>query len=189
MLTCAPRYSSSVAITPKIIPSTSHAARVCEPKNRDLRPSRCGSFRSRITPNVMIPARTATANRSSMNPVNAQCPIHGMENVRENRAPNDSMIVSSKTVKPQNVGACAVPGTVHFSSLRCPITSVVSVATSLPGCARTAAIRSGAGCPLPASRFSHHSRRPAIANATTVRTRPTVIRKTTRTSSISGAQA
>ena len=99
------------------------------------------------------------------------------------------MIVSSKTVKPQNVRACAAPGTVHFSSLRCPITSTVSVATSRPGCARTAAIRSGAGCPLIASRLSHHSRRPAIANATTVRTRPTVIRKTTRTSSISGAQA
>ena len=75
------------------------------------------------------------------------------------------MIVSSKTVKPQNVRACATPGTVHFSSLRCPITSTVSVATSRPGCPRTAAIRSGAGCPLIASRLSHHSRRPAIANA------------------------
>ena len=50
-------------------------------------------------------------------------------------------------------------------------------------------MRSGAGCPLSASRFSHHSRRPAMANATTVSTRPTVIRKTTRTSSVSGAQA
>ena len=171
------------------MPSTSHAAPVCEPKNREARPSRCGSFRNLITANVMIPTSTATANRSSMNPMNAQCPIHGMENVRENRSPYDSMIVSSKTVKPQNVRACAMPGTVHFSSLRCPITSVVSVATSLPTCSRTASIRSGAGCPLIASRFSHHSRRPAIANATTVRTRPTVIRKTTRTSSISGAQA
>ena len=36
------------------------------------------------------------------------------------------MIVSSKIVKPQNVRKCAVPGTVHFSSLRCPRTSVVS---------------------------------------------------------------
>ena len=34
------------------------------------------------------------------------------------------MIVSSSTVNPQNVRACATPGTVHFSSLRCPITSV-----------------------------------------------------------------
>ena len=56
---------------------------------------------------------------------------------------------------------------------------------SRPGCSRTVATRSGAGCPLNASRFSHHTRRPAIASATTVRTRPTVIRKTTRTSSVS----
>ena len=119
----------------------------------------------------------------------AQCPIPGIANVRLNRSPYDSMIVSSKNVKPQNVSACATPGTVHFSSLRCPITSVASAAASRPGCDRTAAIRSGAGCPLPASRFSHHSRRPAIPNATTVRTRPTVIRRATRTSSLSGAQA
>ena len=99
------------------------------------------------------------------------------------------MIVSSNTVKPQNVRACATPGTVHFSSLRCPITSMASAATSRPGCARTASTRSGAGCPLIASRFSHHSRRPATANATTVSTKPTVIRKTTRTSSISGGQS
>ena len=117
-----------------------------------------------------------------MNPTNAQCPIQGSANVRENSAPYDSMIVSSSTVKPQNVSACAAPGTVHFSSLRCPITSVVSVSTSRPGCSRTAATRSGAGCPLNASRFSHHIRRPATASATTVSTRPTVIRRTTRTS-------
>ena len=87
MLTCAPRYSSSVAITRKISPSTSHAAPVCEPKNRDLRPSRCGSLRSRITAKVISPASTATANRSSINPMNAQCPIHGIANVRLNRSP------------------------------------------------------------------------------------------------------
>ena len=87
MLTCAPRYSSSVTITSKIIPSTSHAAPVCEPKNRDLRPSRCGSLRSRITAKVISPASTATANRSSIKPVNAQCPIPGIANVRLNRSP------------------------------------------------------------------------------------------------------
>ena len=79
-------------------------------------------------------------------------------------------------MKPQNVSACATPGTVHFSSLRCPITSVACVATSRPGCLRTAAIRSGAGCPLIASRLSHHSRRPAIANAAAVRKSPMTIR-------------
>ena len=99
------------------------------------------------------------------------------------------MIVSNSTMKPQNVSACAAPGTVHFSSLRCPTTSVAWVSTSRPGCDRTAAIRSGAGCPVNASRFSHHSRRPAIPSATTVSTKPTVIRKTTRTSSVSGSQS
>ena len=43
------------------------------------------------------------------------------------------MMVSTSTMKPQNVAACAAPGTVHFSSLRCPITSVASVAASRPG--------------------------------------------------------
>ena len=69
------------------MPSTSHAAPVCEPKNRDLRPSLCGSFRSRITAKVMMPASTPTANRSSMNPMNAQCPIPGIANVLLNRSP------------------------------------------------------------------------------------------------------
>src|SRR6516225_9978844 len=87
VLICAPRYSSSVAITPKIIPSTSHAALVCDPKNRDLRPSLSGLSRIRITVNVMIPPSTPTANRSSRNPTSAQCPIQGSENVRLNSAP------------------------------------------------------------------------------------------------------
>ena len=34
------------------------------------------------------------------------------------------MIVKSRTMKPQNAAACAAPGTVHFSSFRCPTTSV-----------------------------------------------------------------
>ena len=74
-------------MTVAIIASTTHAARVCEPKNRDRRPSLCGLLRTRITVNVTMPARTPRANRSSMNPMNAQCPIPGIANVRENRAP------------------------------------------------------------------------------------------------------
>ena len=93
------------------------------------------------------------------------------------------MIVSSKTMKPQKVAACAAPGTVHFSSLRCPMTSVASTPASRPGCERTAAIRSGAGCPARPTLASHHRRRPASANAATVSTRPTTIRRTTKTSS------
>ena len=88
-------------------------------------------------------------------------------------------MVSSSTMKPQNVAAWAAPGTDHFSSLRCPTTSTAWTSTSRPGCDRTDATRSGAGWPVNASRFSHHSRRAAIVNATAVRTRPTVIRRTT----------
>jgi hypothetical protein len=99
------------------------------------------------------------------------------------------MIVSSRTMKPQKVAACAAPGMLHLNSLRWPMTSVASVSTSRPGWVRTAAIRSGAGWPLRARRFSHHSRRPAITNAAAVRTKPTTMRRTTRTSSVLGAQA
>ena len=90
------------------------------------------------------------------------------------------MMVSSRTMKPQKVNAWARPGTVHFSSLRWPITSAASTPASRPGCERTAAIRSGAGCPARPTRASHHNRRPASANAATVKTRPTTIRRTTK---------
>ena len=69
------------------MPSTSHAAPVCDPANRDARPSRFGSLRSRITANVISAARTRTANRSSRNPSANECPIPGIANVRENRSP------------------------------------------------------------------------------------------------------
>ena len=74
-------------MTRKIIPSTSQAAPVWLPANRDSRPSRSGLLRSRITANVMMPASTPTANRSSMNPMNAQCPMPGIANVLLNRLP------------------------------------------------------------------------------------------------------
>ena len=167
-------------MTGVIMARTTQAARVWEPKNRDRRPSLCGSLRSRITVNVARPQSTPTENRSSRNPIAAQWPIPGIANVRENRSPYASMIVSSSTMKPQNVAAWAAPGTDHFSSLRCPTTSVSWVSASRPGCDRAYSSRSGAGWPLNASRFSHQNRRPAMANAATVSTRPTIIRKTTR---------
>jgi hypothetical protein len=52
------------------------------------------------------------------------------------------------------------------------------VSASRPGCDLAYASRSGAGCPVNASRLSHHSRLPAIANAAVVSTRPTIMRKT-----------
>ena len=57
------------------------------------------------------------------------------------------MIVSSRMMKPQNVRKWAMPGTDHWSSLRCPNTSVACVSASRPGCSLTAWIRSGAGWP------------------------------------------
>ena len=87
VLICAPRYSSSVATTRNIPSNTSQAAPVCDPANRDSRPMRLGSVRSLMTVNVMMPASTATANRSSMNPMNAQWPMTGIANVGLNRSP------------------------------------------------------------------------------------------------------
>jgi hypothetical protein len=167
-------------ITSAIIPRTTQAALVCEPKNRDRRPSRCGSLRSRMTVKVARPHSTPTEKKSSRNPIAAQWPIPGIANVRENRSPYASMIVSSKTMKPQKVAAWAAPGTDHFSSFRCPMTSVSCVRTSPGTCSLAYSSRSGAGCPDRASRLSHHSRRPATASAATVSARPMIIRKTTR---------
>jgi hypothetical protein len=107
----------------------------------------------------------------------AQCPIPGIANVRENSDPYASMIVSSKAMNPQNTAACAAPGTDHFSSFRCPITSVSWVFASRAGCDLAYSRRSGAGWPLNASRRSHRSRRPATANAATVSARPMIIRR------------
>ena len=109
-------------MTRKMPSSTSHAAPVCEPANRDARPSRLGSLRSRMTANVTMPTSTATANRSSMKPTQAQVPISTIAKCLLNSAPYASMIVRIKTMKPQKVSACAMPGTDHMSSLRCPIT-------------------------------------------------------------------
>ena len=75
------------------------------------------------------------------------------------------MIVSIKTRKPQKVAACAAPGTRHFSSLRYPITSASWALISPAACSRAQATRSGTGWPENASRLSHHTCRPVIANA------------------------
>ena len=99
------------------------------------------------------------------------------------------MIVKTRMRKPQNVAACAAPGTVHFSSFRCPTTSVSWVSASRPGWDLAYATRSGAGWPLNASRSSHHTRRPATANAMTVSPSPMMMRATTRNLLRSGAQA
>ena len=57
------------------------------------------------------------------------------------------MIVSSSTMNPQNVAACAAPGMLHFSSFRCPITSLSCARRSPATWVRACWSRSGAGCP------------------------------------------
>jgi hypothetical protein len=89
------------------------------------------------------------------------------------------MIVKNRMMKPQNVRKWAAPGTDHLSSLRWPNTSVAWELRSLPTCSRAASNRSGAGWPAAPSRYSHHTRRPTIANATTVKTRPMMMRRAT----------
>ena len=77
MLICAPRYSSSVAMTRKIIAQDDPRGPGVRAEEPRPRPSRCGLLRSRITVNVTIPASTPTANRSSMNPIDGPVPDPG----------------------------------------------------------------------------------------------------------------
>ena len=74
-------------MTRKMPSSTSQAAPVCEPENRDSRPSRLGSLRTRMVANVMMPTSTPTANRSSTKPTHAQVPISGIAKCLLNSAP------------------------------------------------------------------------------------------------------
>ena len=57
------------------------------------------------------------------------------------------MIVSSSTMNPQNVAACAAPGMLHFSSFRCPITSLSCARRSPATWVRACWSRSGARLP------------------------------------------
>ena len=68
--------------------STSQAAPVCEPKNRDVRPSRCGELaRTRMTAKTTSATSTATAKKSSRKPSHGQWPMIGMWKSRSNSAP------------------------------------------------------------------------------------------------------
>ena len=74
---------------------------------------------------------TATAKKSSRNPMTAVCPIRGMWKSRWKRQPKASMMVRKRMVKPQKVKAWATPGTVHCSSFFWPPTSTSSALTRL----------------------------------------------------------
>ncbi len=55
--------------------------------------------------------------RSSRNPSQAWVPMSGMWKSRWNSAPKPSTIVAPRMRKPQNTAKCAMPGTLHLSSL------------------------------------------------------------------------
>ena len=157
---------------------------MCEPKNRDLRPSLCGLLRSRMTVKVMMPASTPTANRSSMNPMNAQCPIAGMAKVAGEQGAvglDDRQQQDDEAPERQPRAPPRAPTTSAACAARSP--RWPGPPTSRPGCSRTAATRSGAGWPAERQPLQPPQPAPRDANATAVRTRPTVIRTTTRTSS------
>jgi len=153
---------------------------VCEPKNRDLRPSLLGLFRSRITVNVAMPASTPTANRSSMNPMKAQCPIPGMAKVAGEQVAvglDDRQQQHDET--PERGRMCrtghrplqqlALPD--HLSRLRFHIAAGMRAHRRDPLRRRLPGERQSLQPPQPAPR--------ATARAIAVRARPTVIRKTT----------
>src|SRR5271166_902724 len=82
------------------------------------------------------------------------------------------MMVSSRMVKPHIVKKWAIPGTVHWSSLRWPATSVISASALGDSGPR---VRSGAGCPARIRRDNQWKRRPAMARAMTVTAMPIAI--------------
>ncbi len=116
----------------KIMNSTSQAPEVCEPKNRDQRPSLAGLLRKRMTAKTTMPTRTRTANRSSRKRTIGQVPMIGNAKPAKNSSPNASTTVRVRIRKPKNTNTCAMPGTVHLSSFLWPSTSVASTCTRAP---------------------------------------------------------
>ena len=102
--------------------STTHAARVWDPKNRDRRPSLCGLFRIRIAVKVDDPEQHPDREQILDEPDERPVPDHRDRERPGKQIPYTSMIVKISTRKPQNVAACAAPGSDHFKSLRCPTT-------------------------------------------------------------------
>ena len=74
-------------MTPEIMRRTSQAAPVWEPKKRERRFSRLGEFLTRMPTKTQRETRTATAKKSSRNPITAVWPMRGMWKLRWNRQP------------------------------------------------------------------------------------------------------
>ena len=74
-------------MTPAIMASTSQAAPVCEPKNRDRRFSRFGECLTRMAAKTRSDTSTATAKKSSRNPMTAAVADQRDGKSRWNRPP------------------------------------------------------------------------------------------------------
>ncbi len=147
-----------------------------------------GSLRLRMIANAMRPRPTATPKKSSRNPSTGLRPISGIAKVSVNRCPNASTIVKNRTMKPQNTKKWAMPGTFHLSSRTWPKTSVTWPSRRFGQLSS----RPGEGWPEAIIRVSTTTRRPAMASATNVMSRPptsrTIMWVSTETSSTGGAQ-
>ncbi len=104
---------------------------MCEPKNRDARPCFAGLLVSRMIANMTMPMRTRTAKRSSITRTTCQVPKTGIEKFSMTSSPKAVTTVMPRMMNPQKAKTCATPGTVHFSNLRWPSTSVASASTRL----------------------------------------------------------
>jgi len=99
----------------------------------------------------------------------SQRPMIGMWKSRWKSAPNASMMVRIRMVKPHMVKKWAVPGTDHCSSFFWPATSTSSAFRRFG----TSLARLGtAGCPEAMSRPSQKNRRAAMASITKKITSP-----------------
>ena len=107
-------------MTRKIRTRTTHAARVCEPKNRDSRPSLCGLFRSRITANVTIPASTADGEQVLDEPDEGPVP-----DPRERERPGEQVTVGLDDRQQQHDEA---PERRRVRRLRAPTTAAACAA-------------------------------------------------------------
>src|SRR5690349_19513846 len=76
--------------------------------------------------------------------------------------------------KPQNVNACAAPGIDHFSSLRCPKTSLTCAHRRLPRRSKRST-----GWPDLIRSYRYFARRPAMPSTTMVISSPRMSRTTT----------
>ncbi len=152
--------------------STNQAPLVWEPKKRDERPSFLGSCRNRRIAKITMPIVTRTTNRSCEKRMIGHSPINGKAKPAMNSSTKASSTVIPSTIKPAKTSTWAMPGTVHFSSFRCPRTSVNSAWSRRPFWS----VRSTVGWPDRMRLLRNSTRRTAKNPATRMMTMPTPAR-------------